>query len=60
VNTVNAPDRPVPGTWIGASRVLGRPVFVYEPYPHLHNYQLPSGNLIERRQCGACPQVVRR
>ena len=42
------------GVWLGASRILGRPVPVDEDYPHIHNARLPSGELLLRRDCAAC------
>jgi hypothetical protein len=47
--------------WHGASYVLGRPVYVDEPYPHLCALQFRSPRngqrmWISRRDCAACLQ----
>jgi len=54
---------PVTDVWVGASRVLGRPVLVDDPYPHVHGmtfdgWATEAGREIEvwRNMCGACPQ----
>jgi len=46
-------------TWLGASYVLGRPVPVDGPYPHICLVEVPgtmTGRLVKisRRECAAC------
>lgn len=60
MKTAAAPEWPPRGTWIAASIVLDEPVPASDPYPHIHSRRTPRGRLVERRECAACPQVVRR
>lgn len=48
-----------PGTWIAASKTLGRPVPTSEPYPHICGLTVTdttSGRptTLGRRDCAAC------
>lgn len=47
------------GVWLGASYVLGRPVPVTEPYPHICGFQVLGRETrtyfeVWRRACAAC------
>ncbi|MGC5664946.1 hypothetical protein ACN261_31935 [Micromonospora sp. WMMD723] len=51
------------GRWLGASVVLGRPVPVAAPYPHICRMTvtgLMTGvvYVVERRQCAACARPL--
>jgi hypothetical protein len=46
-------------TWLGASYVLGRPVPVDEPYPHICRFEVPGTVTrrlvkVERGDCASC------
>jgi hypothetical protein len=49
------------GVWVGASHVLGRPVPVDEPFPHVCGVDV-TGTMTRRqfrlwaRDCGACAE----
>ncbi len=52
------------GIWLGASTVLGKPVPVGEPYPHIH-YRDVAGHTgrqvtLMPQDCAACPAVQRK
>lgn len=42
------------GHWYAATVLLGRPVPITEPYPHICGSVLPKGGTVWRRDCGAC------
>lgn len=53
------------GVWLGASYVLGRPVPVAEPYPHLCSLSFIGRKTgkriwIGRRDCAACVQEAHK
>lgn len=60
MKTAAAPDWPPRGAWIAASLVLDQEVWASDPYPHIHSRRTPRGRLVERRDCAACPGLVRR
>lgn len=54
---VQLPARTAPsGLWLAASALLGRPVSVDEPYPHVCGWMYPGGERITRRGCAACAE----
>lgn len=62
---MSAVDLPVRGLWMGASRVLGRPVRADEPYPHICQWPLPGQHgrhpiRLTRRDCAACAEQAAR
>ncbi|WP_431728619.1 hypothetical protein [Verrucosispora sp. TAA-831] len=52
-----------PGTWIGASLLLGRDVTADEPYPHICGSMLVGVMTgrpvhVNHRSCAACAQIA--
>lgn len=49
------------GVWIAATRALGRPVLVDEPYPHICEIEVVGqvGRRFKtwRRDCAACAEI---
>lgn len=43
------------GIWIAASKVLGRPVSVHDPYPHICR-RSRSRHAVEPKACAACAE----
>lgn len=50
---------PVRGTWLLASKLLGRPCRVDDPYPHICGSVTADGKRRGRRDCRACAEQAK-